>query len=485
MRPIRKLQQAPLAERARYPAVVFFLVVVAFMGGASRSDVSSLPLLRGFSVLLAAFVIWTLTAAQWRLIRTPLLLLLVLAGWMAIQLVPLPPALWMALPQRDLIAEADALIGLGAIWRPISLTPSMTWNSLLSLTVPFAALLLFASLDRTELERLILVFLAVAGASILFGLLQLAGGPDSAFYLYRITNNGMMTGLFSNRNHFAVFLAIAIVFARLAVLNHPPSATWRAVRPWVLTLFVGAATLSILANGSRAGVGLGALALGYGWYSLATVAPRSGQGMVFTHLRDGWLRGALTWVPPLALTLIGASVHFAGGSFLALERAQATIIADDSRVQAAPTVLEMLSHHWGVGSGFGSFAAAYRIVEPDALLQPSYLNHAHIDWLQWSIEGGTPAIIIGVIFFVWLSRQFSVKGARSMLASGDMRLGLCFIFLLFALSSLVDYPLRTPWMQVVAIWALVTVCQIRVGLAGHDVERVTPPMSRQSLESEA
>ena len=57
----------------------------------------------------------------------------------AIQLVPLPPALWQALPGRDLVAESLALAGSPGLWMPLSLDPGRTLVALVGLTAPAIA----------------------------------------------------------------------------------------------------------------------------------------------------------------------------------------------------------------------------------------------------------------------------------------------------------------------------------------------------------
>ena len=56
----------------------------------------------------------------------------------AIQLVPLPPAIWTALPGRDFVANGYALLGQPLPWLPISLAPYQTIASALWLLPPLA-----------------------------------------------------------------------------------------------------------------------------------------------------------------------------------------------------------------------------------------------------------------------------------------------------------------------------------------------------------
>src|SRR3546814_10933219 len=89
------------------------------------SDLAAWSLLILAILLSARPVIAGADAAFWLLLATVLLVLL--------QLVPLPPAIWTALPGRDVLL--GALPG-EAVWRPGSIVPSATINAASSLIVP-------------------------------------------------------------------------------------------------------------------------------------------------------------------------------------------------------------------------------------------------------------------------------------------------------------------------------------------------------------
>ena len=66
----------------------------------------------------------------------------------------------------------------------------------------------------------------------------------------------------------------------------------------------------------------------------------------------------------------------------------------------------MIWHYAPFGGGFGSFEAAYKIVEPVNLLSLQYLNHAHNDYLELAIEAGLPGLALAGLWIVligWLS----------------------------------------------------------------------------------
>ncbi len=159
----------------RWYAFLVFLIFALLMGGASRPDVLSLVILRPIAFLFLGYACLVVSAKEMGAIRAPIVLLACLAGLMVIQLIPLPPALWSSLPQRDLIYAVSKDLGLQDVWRPLSLVPSRTLNSLMALSVPAAALMLFAALGESKRRKVPLVFILMGAASMILGLLQAAG----------------------------------------------------------------------------------------------------------------------------------------------------------------------------------------------------------------------------------------------------------------------------------------------------------------------
>ena len=98
-----------------------------------------------------------------------------------LQLIPLPPELWIALPGRDFVAEILTAAQAPISWRPISLIPSETWRALLSLLPAVAIFLAILSLGRDARRHLLLVALAIGVASAVLGMLQVLGGRAAAF----------------------------------------------------------------------------------------------------------------------------------------------------------------------------------------------------------------------------------------------------------------------------------------------------------------
>jgi O-antigen ligase len=130
--------------------------------------------------------------------------------------------------------------------------------------------------------------------------------------------------------------------------------------------------------------------------------------------------------------------------------------AEDLRWPLWPSIADMLPHYLPWGTGVGSYAEAYQVLEPDNLLRPTFSNHAHNELLEILFTAGIPGAALVLLALVFLAAAVW-RGLRS---SGDAalfkRLGILVIILL-AIASISDYPVRTPILSAVfvlaAIWA--------------------------------
>lgn len=435
----------------RFWVFAAFLALVLLMGGGSRDDVSSLVILRPACAFFAAYAITVAAPGDFVRVRVPLLLLTALALWMVIQLIPLPPGLWSALPGRAAIAGTDRLIGLGDIWRPISLSPSKTVNSLASLVVPAAALLLYAVQADAERRRLFGILMFAAAATALLGIAQFGSGGTGPLYLYATTNFGTPVGFFANRNHNAVFIATILLIAAymFAEYRRLTRRGDRSVAPAAIGFVFALVLVTLFINGSRAGLLIGTLALGMGvalYIWQRRMEPKDG------HTRP---MGLWTGYLPIALVLV---IAIAGGLALfseasSFDRLVNLSLGEELRVQILPQVAAMANDNWLFGTGFGSFEHAYRSYEISEWLRGEYVNNAHDDWLQWIIEGGLPAMLILLGFILWMGSRFVAhwKARVDAPARTGMVITALGVLVLLLVASLLDYPLRVPTMMVYAM----------------------------------
>jgi O-antigen ligase len=423
------------------------------MGGSGRPDTASLILLRPLSVLSCAAALITLRWSHWDGRRGLLVFAIATLTLAVAHVIPLPPALWQALPGRERLAQIDELVQLSDIWRPLTMTPMNGWHALSSLFVPLAVLLLGVQLSPTDRKALLPLLILLVAFSGILGLLQVIGNPKGPLYLYRITNNGYAVGLFANRNHAAVLLVT--LFPMLAVFASVASGDVdKQTGRLMLALAILAVTIPlILVTGSRAGVFLGAAAL-------LTTPLLYGRPVPGRVVRRGGQSWHIKWMPLAAgvLVILLIIVTILLSRALSLDRLLASETADDLRFKFWEVGLKLAQEYFPVGSGAGSFVEVFQSAEPDELLRRSYVNRLHNDWLETIVIYGLPGLlllgvaIIGCVrrcFAAW--RRYNTGDHEQLFARMSST-----IAVIVALASIVDYPLRTPIMMSVttlaALW---------------------------------
>lgn len=424
---------------ARQGRIVLYLLILALCfsgGGGSRDDIVSLLYLQPAAVILLATMLAIPGRVDLRSVGAPMLLLGALALIMALQLIPLPPSVWMELPGHAHFAEAAAAAGVEQPWRPISITPDQTLASLAGLVVPAAVLVGYASLAPVHRRALLPVLLAAIFAGTLLAIAQIVGGSDCWAYLYRITNRGSAVGWFANRNHQAALLAAT--FPLLALWAAQPEVNKQRLQSRLAMAAVFSIFLipMILVTGSRAGLFLTILAAAGSYLAfrrrLAHISPA-----VQRHSRL-----LLAGLIALALVLGAAAILLSRA--MAWDRLMGEQQGEDVRLGNLPTYFQMVSDVFPFGSGFGSFEALYKVYEPLEALNRTYLNRAHNDLVELLITGSLPATILLLAGLWWVARAgFStVRRGGQGVEKGYARAG-ALVLGVFLLASLIDYPLRT------------------------------------------
>jgi O-antigen ligase len=408
-------------------------------GGASRADALGQVVVRAYA--WGSLVIFGLFAArpQFGDMRPVLVILLSALCLVMVQLVPLPPEVWRALPGRSVLVEAA--VGQAQPWRPWTMTPAATVNALSSLVVPLVTMILAAGLQRSERSWLLALLLAVVVASAFIGLLQVSGVIINNPFINDTI--GEVSGTLANRNHFAVLLAIGCPLATSWALDGQPGHT-RYRLPAALGLVV-LLLLTILASGSRAGMLTGLI----------------GCLGAFLLVRDRiWrrFRNAPRWLLPaivagtlfLIVALIGFSI--AADRAVSINRIFNVDVGDDMRSRGLPTVLAMIQTYLPFGSGLGGFDPVFRMHEPFFLLKPTYFNHAHNDYLEVALDAGVPGLTLLGGALVWWGRASIAAWTAPAGNSHKTRLG-SLILAIIMVASVFDYPVRTPIMMAVLVIA--------------------------------
>lgn len=409
-------------------AIVVLLVFSIVFGGASRDHTLRLAVVQLAALPLLVIASSRLVDAQvWATHRFAIGLLVAVVALPLIQTIPVPPAIWTALPGRDQLALALEITGQPQGWIPLSLTPDLTWRSFLALLPPVAMFLGVLAATKDTRMRLVHLFLGAVGASVLLGALQLGSGSER-FYPWATTAAGNMVGFFANRNHLSTLILASLPFAAVAGASAIRRSRRDTLTPWLAALYVGLCIVAIAAIRSRAGIVL--------------IVPSLVLSFSAAWLASGRRR------PPAALLAGGgvAAAALAGVGFFAL----APILdrfdssgQSEGRFENWPVVVEAANTYLPIGSGIGSFDPVYRSVEPLERLDSTFFNQAHNEYLEIWLETGWLGMGLLVAFIIWWARRSWTCWQRPPSTEADLQRAASIAILIIMLHSLVDYPMRT------------------------------------------
>jgi O-antigen ligase len=429
------------------------LVGCLLLGGSTRSGFLSDALLQLLAIAL-------LLASLWRFIefrpskqmRRAIVFCLAIVLVPLLQLVPLPPQIWTALPNREALATSFGLLERDLPWMPISVSPHATWLSAVSLLPAIAIFLGTLLQGYRERQWLSLVVLAAGIVSVFVGLGQVAQGPASSLRIFEYTNDTEAVGFFANRNHFAALLyALTLVAAAWAVvvaLAAQPG--WHRGSYKIVTLIASFTVLVILVAAqamarSRAGLGLTMVAL-FGAFMLAFLG-RPGASTTTSMTSS-------TATRLLAAAIVLAVVFVAQFALYRIMERFAVDPLEDGRVVIARVTVEAAKAYLPFGSGVGTFVHVYPSFEkPQDTMAGIYANRAHNDFLEVALETGVVGPILMATFLAWLvlrsvqvwpRQDPEIPETNQLLArAATMVVGL------LVAHSVLDYPLRTGAMMAV------------------------------------
>ncbi|WP_157745166.1 O-antigen ligase family protein [Luteimonas chenhongjianii] len=409
-------------------AVCALLTVALLGGGSSQQAGLGLDLAAAMAVPLLAWGVWRWLDTAFAAVPTAWLSLLALVAVLPLlQLLPLPAG-WGGEGRRDLNADLATLgVAQSARW---SLAPGAVTAAMLSL-LPAAAVFVLTLSLRTRGQRAVLAaVVGLAMASLLLGVAQLGAPQESVLNPYPQWAPAM-NGFFANPNHQATLLVIAATLACAgtahALVNWQPGRPRRALTVLACVVAMLLSLTALPLTGSRAGIVLVILALGM------VVA------LQWPHWR-GSRRGRLALAGGLAVAIAG---------LLTALRWMRVDAVDELRAPLRAATSELATRFSPLGGGVGSYVPIFEQEAPRSLLMSEYVNHAHNEYLQWSLEAGFVAIalmlagaMLLVATFVAIQRQ--PPGDRML--SQSALLGL----LVVLAHSLVDYPMRTPALLAIA-----------------------------------
>lgn len=408
---------SPRRSTAPFKASAAYLVLTLALGGAGENyPLADLAVEAGGLALLTFFA-WRrdVEVTRWAAALIALAVLVPL-----ISLFPLPPGLWSSLPGRSGTIEVLGLIGEPLGWRALTLDSEASWRSSLTLIPAVALFVATLNLSGAEHVRLAAITVAFAALTAVVSAAQVASAGEWA--ILETAHRAHGTGLFSNRNHQAAFLIVAMLLAgALARIGRSGPLRISRLVATVAILVLGA---GVLATSSRAGALMLLMALPAAL--LGALIPKLGVRPVVLAVAGIVLVSAIA-----ALSPAGELVQSRFGA-----------ASDDLRLRFWKDIPVAIATYWPWGSGLGTFPTVFQAFEQLDLVGPGFVNNAHNDYLELAVEGGLPVLLAMLAGLALL-----VAGGSNLVRSSNRRGKILAsaawaAVLLLLLHSIVDYPLR-------------------------------------------
>lgn len=435
----------------RFALVPAFILLCMVLGGSAQGVWTNALL----QLIAIAIMAWAVLARKAQSAGGPAKGFAVIGAMtllmIGLQLIPLPPALWSALPGREFIAEGFRLLGIAAPWLPVSLTPHETMATALTLLPPIAMLSVMLLTGAYRGAWLAVTILAVTLAAVLLGALQVGSADPltSPWYFYPRTNHGVATGFFANSNHMAALLVICVPILFALVRDLRDRSTNAKAQSAILLLAgsgVVVLLLGIILNGSLAILLLGPPVV---LVSATLVFPG------LARLRRS-LAGvaALGGAAMLALYMSPLHDRLAGRDMTSV---------DERRVMWSQTA-DAIPDFMPLGSGLSSFATLYPRYEDAGSITREFTSHAHNDYLELALETGVPGILLLAAFFLWWAAR--TRSIWASAAADPYAQAATIATAALLLHSIVDYPLRTAALSAIMAALLAIMARPREAKAG-------------------
>lgn len=391
-----------------------------------------------------AFLVWFWTIPRSEFVRIPCTAWAIAGLVIALpllQLVPLPPQIWHSLPGRDIQRMALRLVGQENSWRPFTIVPDRTLASALAAATAAMVLVMVAALGRRGRAAMLFVIGLCAGLSLLVGAEQLIGQNESIFNFY-LPEIKYLQGFQMNHNSEGDFLLVAMLAFTALVADMRALKLMRGRRRWIIGL-TGVATaalaMGVVLTASRS--------------SIALIAPVLIAQLVI--LRRPLNLNLRTFALSAVTVIVAAGLSLAVVS--GNDRIQRALsrfdITEEFRPEVWDNALFATKTYAPYGAGMGAFVPTYKVAERLEGVSPGYASRAYNDYLELALEAGVPGVLLLVIIVAllawggWQSRRNPLDSSRPQLAFAVFTLGV------FAVHSVIDYPVRSMSLAAVAATA--------------------------------
>lgn len=434
----QKMRKGPAPRGAALPAkpslspaqpflwaalLVFCLLLIG--GDTNRVDLRRL-VLAGLSSMTIAIAVYHGALGRLRQLPWPLIAFIAVALLLPlIQIVPLSRGIVAGLPGRETALATHDLVG-GTAWWTISVTPMETATALVSLLAPLAMFLIALTLRKQDYFWLFVVVFAMAMVSVVVGLFQFSTG-GSLFNFFSSSHRQFLIGFFSNRNHQGLFLALCAALAigwMLTLVRNRKNAYFLAILTGFFILVVSVAT------NSRTGMAMCAASV---VVALALFLRKADIG-----------RTLIASIAGIAVAAVTLGIFLSSSRVADVSVKRFGDLPADGRFKIWESSADLINVYFPFGSGLGTFVDIFNSHEALTDLAPSYVNHAHNEYIELLIELGAAAPIVLALFLLWYGIAIMRAWRGFAQPEGKLPIIALFILGLFLAHSFVDYPLRTP-----------------------------------------
>lgn len=411
-----------------------FVVVWLLVGGGVARTPFAFYLFALSGSWLLAFVLANEGWAAWKELSPLARLAIAFFCLMPLlQCVPLPPEVWHQMPGRQLAASTLALAGAAEDWRPITLAFGATFQTFLMSLWLLALLLAVMRLTVNEVRALCSLVLALGALHIIIGMAQVASG--GRFLFYDVPNVNFLLGFFANKNHSGLFIAFLFPIGYIALYGDKG---WDRTRLPLVAASALVIFATLILTFSRAGLMFGVLAFAF----VLLLANERRLGRTGRY-------AVLAALAAAALLAILASTDIAARSL-----GRFGVVGSDPRWLFWGWSQQLVPIYFPLGSGIGSFPDVFKVLEHLSWVKPTYLNHAHNEYLEQLIEVGLAAPIFWAMVLAMLVTPVrNAWGERGRTSGRTALIGAVIVFLTLVHSGF-DYPLRRPGLAAVFVLAL-------------------------------
>jgi len=376
--------------------------------------------------------------------------------WLVVQYIPLPDALVFFVSPN----LTDIYINSAESFKTLSLDPSQTQVASFKGLAYFCMMLLSLLLVTTEnrLKQLVIVMVLSGTFQAVYGSLQAMSGNELT-WVFKVSNSDIATGGFIYKNHFANFLllslsmGIGLLVANLSHQRH--NSTKAKLRELVGSFLQGKAVLRIALALMVIGLVMSRSRMGNAAFFIAMTATGIFAFFYFKNRTKG-----------LTLLLISLFVidTFILGAWFGLDkvktRIEETSLSQETRDEVNIYGLELIQKYPLTGTGAGSFYTVFPMVQGDDV--KLFYDHAHNDYLQFTIEYGIPFILLlaGLVLTSLWQSIYTMRYRKNNLMKG-LAFGCMMAIIGMLIHISVDFNLQAPANAVYFILILTLAWQSR------------------------